>query len=229
MIVILAPEISYVEYILSKCKYNKNMLGRYEIYECILNNKKFLILITQYGKVNISSSITILHNNYKCIKLIQMGTAGSINGSQHIFDVCISKVSLQFDINFTALGYANFTLPQEKLSLFNADEELIYKLKRACEIKDINYNVGVVGTSDSFLNNTSTANCLNKKFGIQSIDCECGSVGQIAYNLKIPFVGIKVISNFANNNAVNQYCLYDNEAVILCEKIILIYLKNFDN
>ncbi len=226
MITILVPEISYVEYILSKCNYEKCEIGKCEAYECLFKNQKFLILVTGYGKVNIASAIIHLVHKHECVKLVQIGTAGSINGCLHILDASISKSALQFDVDFTTLGYPSFTLPKEGKSLFNADKELIYKLKKACEIENVNYGVGVVGTSDSFVANTCTANNLNSKYGIETIDCECGSVGQIAYNLCIPFAGIKVISNFANNNAANQYRLYDEEAILICQKIILTFLSS---
>ena len=52
-------------------------------------------------------------------------------------------------------------------------------------------------------------------------------VGQFAYQNKIPYVGVKVISNFAYNNAIRQYNLYEEEAILTSQKIAGKFIKNY--
>ena len=44
---------------------------------------------------------------------------------------------------------------------------------------------------------------------------------------KIPYVGVKVISNFAYNNAIRQYNLYEEEAILTSQKIAGKFIKNY--
>lgn len=56
---------------------------------------------------------------------------------------------------------------------------------------------------------------------------ESGAVGQFAFQNKIPYVGTKVISNFAYNNAIKQYSLYEEEAGLTAQKIANKFIKNY--
>ena len=230
MLLITVPEICDVEYLLSKVKYKKVCETNYEIYNCEYKGTEFFILITGYGKVNIGSSLQnaldIIDDN---ICVVQIGTAGSLTSKCSIFDAFVVDKTLQFDINFTKLGCNMATLPNEKTGTYNSNFYLKKCLINSISECDKNYIEGIMATSDSFVCSCNMNSYLQKKFCAKAIDTECASTAQFCFNNKIPFAGLKVISNYVNDNGINQYKIYNEEASFLCQKIMLNFIKNFSN
>ena len=78
-----------------------------------------------------------------------------------------------------------------------------------------------------FVCNNNLANSIRREYNAGAVDVESGVVGQFAYQNKIPYVGVKVISNFAYNNAIRQYNLYEEEAILTSQKIAGKFIKNY--
>ncbi|MEG2351308.1 MAG: 5'-methylthioadenosine/S-adenosylhomocysteine nucleosidase [Bacilli bacterium] len=226
MLAIVVPEISLVEYLLSKCTYKKvKDRNNIIIFKAVYNNSKFLILITGYGKVNIGSSLSFLINNFSIEKLVQIGTAGSLKEKIEIFDSVVSNSTLQYDVDFTLLGEKEVTLPNQQKGVFYSENDLKCSLQESSIGCGVKTHDALIITGDSFISNYNLALKLKKTFCADAVDCECADVAQIAYNNKIDFATIKIISNYAFDYGVNQYKMYDEEANLICQKVILRFLR----
>lgn len=225
MLVVVASDLCDAEYILSKVCYKK--WDDYEIYSCEFCGNEFILVITGYGKVNIGMMLEYVSNNIDISSILQIGTAGSLNKC-NILDAFVVDKSLDWDIDFTKLGYNIGTLPNSNKSIYNSN----LFLKR-CAIKSIcdfdkKYKCGIIASADTFVASQNLFCYIKKNFCADAVDTETGSTAQFCYNKKIPFVGIKVISNFANENAPKQFYLYNEEASSLCQKIALNFIENFE-
>lgn len=225
MLVVVVQRLCDAEYILSKVCYKK--WDDYEIYSCEFCDKEFILVITGYGKVNIGSTLEYVFNNASVSSVLQIGTAGSLNKCD-ILDAFVVDKSLEWDIDFTKLGYNIGTLPNENKGIYNSN----FFLKR-CAIKSIcdfdkKYKCGVMASADTFVASQNLSCYIKKNFCADAVDTDTGSAAQLCYNKKTPFIGIKVISNYANENASKQFRLYNDEASSLCQKIALNFIENFE-
>ncbi len=228
MLGIIAPEKSYVEELLKNFNYEKidSVLGT-ELFACKYNNHKFYVMTTGYGKVNIGSNLRYLFDKYKIKVLLQIGTAGSVDDKNEIFNVVIANNVLQFDVDFMPLGYSPAQLPLLKTGVFQANYDLVECLNEVCRKSGVNYTNDLIASSDMYVCNARLANSIRREYNAGAVDCECGCVGQFCYQNNIAFAGIKVISNFANNNSVRQYNTYDDAASKLVQKLTTLFIKDY--
>ena len=66
-----------------------------------------------------------------------------------------------------------------------------------------------------------------KEYSAGAVDCESGCIGEFSYINDISYACVKVVSNFANNNGIKQYNLYDEESSRSCQRIVYKFLKEF--
>lgn len=229
MLFIVAPEYSYVSNLLEKYNYEKVIKHNTNIYICNYNNHKFLIALTGYGKVNIANVLRLVCDNYNVKVILIMGTAGATSDCNDIFNAIVFNSSLQYDVDFSPIGYYPSVIPQMDKGVFFVNNDLKKCMERACKKIDILYTSDLIASGDMFVCNNNLANSIRIEYNAGVVDNESGVVGQFCYQNNIPFVGVKVISNFAFNNAVKQYNLYDDEANFLSQKIVSKFIKEYYN
>ena len=228
MLLIISSDKSYVSDILNKISNKKinNSPPMSEAYECEYNSHKFILLVTGYGKINIGSSLRYIVDKYSIRIILCVGTAGSISDSNKIFSAVIPNSCMQFDVDFTPNGYLPMQVPFIDNYEYKTNEDVNNLLVEVCSNCG-NYSKESIASSDMFVNNYRLSNSVRVECESVAIDTESGSVGQFAYLNDIPYSCVKVISNFANNNAIKQYNSYDHEASIMCQKIVYNFIKKF--
>lgn len=228
MLAIISSDRCYISNLLDKLDYSKKQSpNKSEIYECNYKEHKFIILVTGYGKVNIASNLRYLCDMYKIKAMIIIGTAGSIQDGNDIFSAIIPISTLQFDVDFMPIGYLAGQIPKIEKALYKTDDDLTECLKKSAMKTGVNYSLDVIASSDMYVSNYNLANSIRCEYNAGAVDCESGILGQFCFTNKIPYASIKVISNFANNNSVKQYNLYEEESSIICQKIVYKFLKEF--
>lgn len=228
MLLIIAPEDKYVDNLVSKFDYTKKQaINGVNLYNCVYKEHQFLIATTGYGKVNIINALRYLCDNYDIKVIVQMGTAGSISDANDIFSAVIFGGALQYDVDFSPNGYSPGVIPNEIKGIYPTNEDLRECMETSCSICGVNYTNDLIASGDMFVCNNGLANSIRREYNAGAVDVESGVVGQFAHQNKIPYVGVKVISNFAYNNAVRQYNLYEEEAILSSEKITGKFIKNY--
>ena len=228
MLAIVSSNKKYFKGLLEKVDAKKEE-GNFkkEIYRCKYKEHNFIVMSLGYGKVNIGSSLNYLCSKYNIKAIIVVGTAGSITDSCNIFSAVIPNNSLQYDVDFMPLGYSLGQIPKVSKAHYETNEDLNGCLKRASSICGVDYTDLPIATSDMFTSNYNLANSIRREYNAACVDCETGSIGEYCFINDISYASVKVISNFANNNAVKQHNLYNEESTIICERIIYKFLKEF--
>ncbi len=215
MIVILSEDIMGVSTLLNRAQIleNENANG-INIYKVKLENTlPFLIVISGYGKVNTARAIQYVDTKYCIDKLIVTGNTGSLVATTApIGTVAISTASMQYDVDFTALGVAEYALPNQEVNEYPADQGLITKAQTAAIIAEETVATGLFATADAFLASTADATALQTATGATFVDTNAADAGQIAYFNEIPYVVVKGVSNLAGDDAVTEYNANVNEA-----------------
>lgn len=227
MLLIVAKEDKYISSLLEKINNAKETKNNINIYNCTYNEHIFLIATTNYGKVNVSASLSYIINKYKISVITYIGTCQSISNNLDILSAVIYKASVQYDIDYCPLGIKSGMLPLMKKEEFLTNNDLSECIKEICEKYNINYNTDLIASADMFVSNNNLARSIKTCYNASSIDDCSGTIGQIAYLNNIAYVGICVVSNYANFNAVKLYNTYEDEAVSICQKIVYKFIKEY--
>lgn len=228
MLAIVSSNKKYFEGLLEKVDGKKeDNNSKHEIYKCKYKDHNFVIMSLGYGKVNIGSSLNYLCSKYNIKAIIVVGTAGSITDSCNIFSAVVPNESLQYDVDFMPLGYNSGQIPGLSKSVYKTNDDLNDCLKRAANICGISYTDLPIATSDMFACNYNLSNSIRREYNAACVDSETGSVGEYCFINDISYASVKVISNFANNNAKKQHNLYNEESSNMCQRIMYKFLKEF--
>ena len=226
MLAIIAPENKYVSNLLDEFNYEKKeSKNNLNVYKINYDNHQFLIVTTGYGKVNIASNMMYVYQKYKIKLFVLIGTAGSINENCNIFDVVIPKYTLQYDVDFMPLGLEAAQLPGLNTWFYETNDDINNCILDVC--KDKNYYTDLVVSSDMYVCNYRLSQSIKHEYDACCVDVECGSVGEFCYTNNIPYSCIKVVSNYANNNGLKQYNMYDERASKICQNITSAFIKKF--
>lgn len=228
MLAIVASDRCYVNNLLEKLDYKKETSpNKSELYKCIYKEHEFIVLISGYGKVNIGSSLRFICDNYPIKVLLCIGTSGSVTDTNTIFNAVIPNSCLEFDVDFMPNGYVAGQIPKVEKSSYKTNDDLVECLKRASNSAGVNYSNDLIASSDMFVSNYNLLNSVRREYNAGAIDCESGAIGEFCFVNGIPYCSLKVISNFANNNGIKQYNLYDEESSRICQRITYKFLKEF--
>ena len=228
MLAIVASDRCYINELLEKLTFSKELSpNKTELYKCNYKDHEFLLLVTGYGKVNIGSSLRYICEKYKVKAVLVIGTCGSVSDTNDIFTAIIPYSSLEFDVDFMPNGYLQGVIPKLSKGIYKTNDDLNDCLKRASNTSGVSYSNDLIATSDMFVSNYSLANSIRREYNASAVDCECGSVGEFCFVNNISYACIKVVSNFANNNGIKQFNLYDDESSKISQRITYKFLKEF--
>ena len=119
-----------------------------------LNGTECVVAKCGIGKVNAAMCAQTMILRYSPDRIINTGIAGSTSEKTHIGSIVVASMVVQHDFDTTVLGDEQGTLflPEESIIYIPADQELTNELTLVCdELKDIDYEVGVIATGDRFI------------------------------------------------------------------------------
>lgn len=216
-------------------------LGKYKYYEGTIDGYPVIVSKTNIGLANAAVSTTLAIEAYNPIIIINQGTAGGHDPKLHTMDVVLAEHVVNmgaFKTEFQALGEGvdpeafeirNMeVLPDGKgeaieVQDFPSDPELV---TLADSIKDKytagNVVKGTIGSADEWNNQLDRINILHTKLNTSAEEMETISVGQMAYNYDIPYLGIRVLSNTAIHNED-----FDPQSAIVLQEYVIEITKAY--
>lgn len=193
-----------------------------EFYTGILYSKEVVIVKSNEGKVNSAIATQLLISNYKLDYIINVGLAGSLDASLNIYDIAISKDTVEFDQDITVLGY-------EKAYTFGVDKvyvpscySIATKVYDVCKNLNMNAKVGTVISSDKFIVDENEKEELRNTYKAICTDMESASINHVACLNKIDFVALRVISD---NGDDIEYTKFASEAAKNISKVLEEFFK----
>lgn len=227
MIAIIAPDRESVAHLLTKVTIiNDHTIEDKHFITVRYGTYVFLIVISGYGKVNISCAVTLACKSYSIHSLLGIGTAGTLCKCRApMGSAVICEDTLQYDVNFCALGEKPFTLPHMKDGVFHASKEMAEKAKQAAKKAHLCAREGRIVSDDRFVACALMARRLRCCYCGLAVDAECGALGQIAHFFKLPFTTIKVIADDAGCCAARQFCKCGERASKMAQEAALEYIK----
>ncbi len=186
-------------------------LGKYNGYE-------IYICVSGIGKVNAAIAAQRLVDVFGVDTIINSGVAGGVCEKLEKLDIVISERLTYHD--FDPLDILDRNPPYTKF--FIADGKLSEKAKKACEAlntklekegkKTFSAYCGTIVSGDCFVSSASKAKQLRDDFDALCTEMEGAAIAHTAYVNKIPFLVIRAISDFADEDAENSFDSFENVA-----------------
>lgn len=202
---------------------DKKVISNIEFYIGKIYEKDIVLARSNEGKVNSAICTQTLILNFNVSQIINVGVAGGISPKLEIGGVAISKDTVEFDLDTTALGYKlGYTFGIE--SVYVECEKNIYEKIYNISKSQFNTVIGTIGSSDTFISNENKKEFLKNNFNnLIAVDMETASINHVCKINNVPFCAIRVISDSTKSI---EYREFINIAINNLTKVILNYIKN---
>lgn len=186
-------------------KIKENMKIQKEEKECgftfyigLFFEQPIILVKSNEGKVNAAVCAQILIFRYDVDLVINIGVAGSLTDQLKVGDIAISKDTVQWDLDTTALGYElGFTfglntiyIPCDQSTCTQIKDQIVDQFHIVC---------GTILSSDQFVSDDKTKKFLKEHFkNAIAVDMETASISQVCKINQVPFCGIRAISDSTN-------------------------------
>lgn len=172
----------------------------YDFYEKIVDDKKFVISLTQIGIMNATIATVLGIKTFAPDLIINQGTAGA-----HINSLCVGEVIIatnavymnKFKTPTKSKGQGSNSLEWKVMSYdqnnFETPQVMLEKTKQILDGQKVVY--GVLGCGDMFSRETDRIDYLRTIFDEKCEDMESVAVYKVCKNYNVLPLGIRVISN----------------------------------
>ncbi|XBC38362.1 MAG: 5'-methylthioadenosine/adenosylhomocysteine nucleosidase [Buchnera aphidicola (Floraphis meitanensis)] len=206
--------------------FQKKIVYNKIFYSGKLNNIKTILVKSGVGKVSSSTTCTILLNIYKVNLIINIGTAGSLDDKLIPGNIILPHSTCYHDVDLTAFGYKLGHI-QNFPKLFSINKNMIEFTETHVLKSKLNYKKNLIISGDSFINNTASKNILKKNFPTAiAVDMESTAIAQVCYQFKKPFLIIKSISDYSDNNSKLNFEKFIDLASQRCSNVVQDLLNN---
>jgi adenosylhomocysteine nucleosidase len=199
-----------------------------EFYKGTFGKRQVVLVRSGIGKVNAAVATEILCSIYNCRAIINTGIAGSLDAEINIGDIVLSTDALEHDMDVTGLGYERGVIPDQEISIYEADEKLRKVAYDSCRKvnPDINVYEGRVISGDKFVSDSETKKDLVSTFNGMCTEMEGAAIAQASYLNNIPYVIIRAISDKADGSDVMYYPEFEKKAAQNCAALVEFLIKN---
>ncbi len=206
-----------------------------------LSGKSVVIALTGVGKVNAAMTTTLLLMNWQPERLIFTGIAGGIAKGIAPGDIVIAKSCVHHD--FGRLQNEGITLRPTRnpatLQLnpiyIPSDSTLIQiaqKVAPKCPYQALGKNnrmpqilTGIIATGDVFVNSQTKVEELRTSLKADAIEMEGAAVAQVCYQMNLPCLVLRSISDNANGDAHQDMPNFEKIAAYNSASLVLGLLK----
>ncbi|MEN2465057.1 5'-methylthioadenosine/S-adenosylhomocysteine nucleosidase [Ornithinibacillus sp. FSL M8-0202] len=190
-----------------------------------LEGKEVVLLQSGIGKVNAAMATTILMERYAPTFIINTGSAGGFSSKLEVGDIVVSSEVVHHDVDVTAFNYQYGQVPGMPPT-YQADSSLVEKTMKAIEQLDINGEVGLIATSDSFMDDPERVRFVREKFpNMIASEMEAAAIAQVSYQYNCPFVVIRALSDIAGKESSVSFDAFLETAAKNASALIILLLK----
>ena len=218
-------------------------IGAWTFWQGTLAGYPVVISRTEVGLANAAAATTLAIERFKPRLIINQGTSGGHDPALHRGDIVIATKSFNmgaYRSDFTPADqgidprkWHNFEVTMRlrengKLvehSSFAGDPELVGRaLGMADRYQHGRVVAGIIGTADEWNRQVARINWLHQTYNTAAEEMETASAALVAEAYKIPFVGIRVLSNTDLHGEE-----FDPQTAIHCQQFVIDYTKALIN
>lgn len=218
-------------------------IGAWTFWQGTLAGYPVVISRTEVGLANAAAATTLAIERFKPRLIINQGTSGGHDPALHRGDIVIATRSFNMgayrsDLTPVEQGvdpskWHNFEVTMRlrengKLvehTSFAGDPELVGRaLGMADRYQHGRVVAGIIGTADEWNRQVARINWLHQTYNTAAEEMETSSAALVAEAYKVPFVGIRVLSNTDLHGEE-----FDPKTAIHCQQFVIDYTKALIN
>ncbi len=218
-------------------------IGAWTFWQGTLAGYPVVISRTEVGLANAAAATTLAIERFKPRLIINQGTSGGHDPALHRGDIVIATRSFNmgaYRSDFTPADqgidprkWHNFEVTMRlrdngKLvehSSFAGDPELVGRaLGMADRYQHGRVVAGIIGTADEWNRQVARINWLHQTYNTAAEEMETASAALVAEAYKVPFVGVRVLSNTDIHGEE-----FDPQTAIHCQQFVIDYTKALIN
>lgn len=215
-------EVNDLKALMEKESLEVKKVAGMEFWSGILSGHEVVLVRSGIGKVNAAVAASILADSFKVRAIINTGIAGSLDAKIDIGDIVLATDALEHDMDVTGLGYDRGIVPDQGISIYEADEKLRRAAKDVCEKvnPDIKVFEGRVVSGDQFISNKEVKDDIVNTFGGMCTEMEGAAIAHTAWLYNIPYLIIRSISDKADDSAELDYPSFQKKAIEHSVKLV---------
>ncbi len=170
-----------------------------------LSGVPVVVAVSGVGKVFAAICAQTMILKFGVNKIINIGVAGAIDPRLEQGDIAVSSSVCQYDMDTTAVGDELGMISGINIIQLPSDKSLVEHTISSIEKGGFKCFTGVIATGDKFVAESQEKQKIFKRFKALVADMESGSIAQVCYVNKIPFVSLRVVSDNADSEAKSKY------------------------
>jgi len=229
----MEPEVAILKAKLENCTTTE--YASYTFYEGTLNGNSVVIVQSGIGKVAAALATAFLIEKFSPDYVVNTGSAGGFDQSLKVGDIVISTEVRYHDVDVTAFGYEIGQLPGNPAAyiphktLVSAAQKGIEKLSSTSDTA-INTLLGLITTGDTFMTADDDIAKARKNFPtMAAVEMEGAAIAHTCYQLGVPFVIIRSMSDIAGKESPTSFEAYLETASINSSQLVLNMLNVLKN
>lgn len=204
----------YTDYIIEK---NYDL----DVYLFKINNSQVVMIKCGVGKINATRATQVLIDKYEVNRVINYGTAGSIEPSLKYGDIVLAKACVQADADCTIFGVQKGKFEEEEELYIKCDEKYLFEVKEKLTKNGYNVLLENIATFDQFIVDTEFNNNLRKEFDVVCADMESVAIAIVCKACNVSLVVIRGISNIlGEEKPIKSYDSLSSKVSNACVEII---------
>lgn len=166
------------------------------------------------GKVAAAVCAQTMFLKYAPSSLVNVGVAGGIGEDIRIGDIVISSALVQHDMDTSALGDPKGFLSGPDIVEIPADRTFAAAAVECAGqiVGKEHVHSGVIATGDQFISDAGRLKEIADEFGACACEMEGGSIAQVCWLNRVPFVVLRAISDNANEEAAVDFGTFAAES-----------------
>lgn len=194
---------------------NKSIHGGTLFLEGLLGGKKILVVKSGIGPKKAKSAAKQILK--RCIPsvVISIGAAGALDPKIILGNCVVVKSILRISKNL-----------QKEEKKFSCDEAFSQKALSCIKADSFSATEGDCITTGAFIHLKEMKKRLFLTYNAQVIDMESAALAEVFCSEKIPFIGIRIISDTANRDVIDMNLLHETKRNSGIASLILHFIKN---
>ena len=208
-------------------------VARKTVYRGQLGQQSVVVVFSGWGKVASASTATMLIERYQISALIFTGVAGAVAKPLNIGDIVVGHSFVQHDMDCAGvLGIQRFEIPLlsrveipataslMKLALdashdfleHDIDKSVSKDALKALKITTPTVHKGLIASGDQFISSAEQQQALLGALpNLLAVEMEGAAIAQVAYEYRLPFAVIRIISDKADQHSTIDFPKFIDE------------------